>query len=203
MKGGFRILDACSDRQTAVPFSGPRDPPKSILKTRMQTPPDGPTSLDREEAALMDSKQPEEEEVDEEEAPMRAIAATALLMVEDTDQERLIQKLKAAQKELASTKKDLENVRFYEKTLLQSRELMDANKRAETAEAELSKALLAYDRMQNKYKTLEGRLKSSDAQVEELRRGLAVVRDEKAKMGKLLEFKTAKETGEASIEVGK
>ena len=129
---------------------------------------------------------------------MSKLAAAAMHMVEDTPQEGLKQDLAAAQKELASTKKDLENVRFYEKVLLQSRELLDAIKRAETAQPKLQEALLANGRLENKFRTVEGRVKSSDEQVGKLQREVAVLKEENAEMKKLLRLKTAKETVEAS-----
>ncbi len=82
---------------------------------------------------------------------MSKLAAAAMHMAEDAPQERLKQDLAAAQKELASTKRDLEEVQYYEKVLLQSRELSDAIKRADTTQAKLQEALLANGRLENKF----------------------------------------------------
>lgn len=129
---------------------------------------------------------------------MSKLAVAALKLAKKVQKERLEQDCATAQKELALTKNDLENVRFYEKILLQSRDkaanaLADANKRTETAQAEVREALLANSRLDNKYKTLEGRLKRADAQVEKLQRELTIAREEKEEMEKLLGKKTAME----------
>ena len=127
---------------------------------------------------------------------MRKLATSAMQLVEEAPKERLKQDLKAAQRELASTKMDLENVQFYEKMLLQLRDLADANERAKTAHAELQEALLANGRLVSKFRTLEGRLKSADEQVEKLQRQVVTLMEEKAEMEKLLGQKTAKEMAE-------
>ncbi len=124
---------------------------------------------------------------------MSKLAAAAMHMIEDVPQERLKQDLAAAQKELASTKRDLENVRYYEKVLLQSRELSDAVKRADTTQAKLQEALLANGRLENRFRTVEGRLKSSDEQAKKLELEVGALKEENAQMKKLLGQKTAKE----------
>ncbi|KAL9076175.1 MAG: hypothetical protein Q9161_001222 [Pseudevernia consocians] len=176
--------------------------PKSILQTRSAPFPTTPESPDAIQSPSSESFiEPEGDEFDTEAANMmRKLAAAAMQLVEDAPkgrlEQRLEQDLKAAQRELASTKMDLENVRFYEKMLLQVRDLADANERAKTAHAELQEALLANGRLENKFRTLEGRSKSADEEVEKLQRQVITLREEKAEMEKLLRQKTAKERAE-------
>ena len=129
---------------------------------------------------------------------MSKLAAAAMQMAEDARKERLQQDLAAVQKELAFTKSDLEDVRFYEKILLQSRDkaacaLADTNKRSKAAHAKVKEALLANGKLENKCRSLEGQLNRANEQVEELQRELVLVREEKAETEKLLVKKTAKE----------
>ncbi|CAD6566323.1 MAG: hypothetical protein ASARMPREDX12_008181 [Alectoria sarmentosa] len=198
-KDGLNPLDTYTDSKLAVTF-GEYQKPKSILKTSSTSLPTAPGSPDTASSSSQEpSEQPEEEEFDTEEADdMSKLAAAAIQMAEDAHTERLEQDLAAIQKELAFTKSDLEDVRFYEKILLQSRDkaacaLADANKRSKAADAEVKEALLANGKLENKCRTLEGQLNRANEQVEELQRELVLVREEKAKTEKLLVKKTAKE----------
>lgn len=132
---------------------------------------------------------------------MSEIATAAIKMAKQAAKEQLKQDLGAAQKELAFTNNDLENLRLYQKTLEQSRDkatsaLADANKRTETANAKVEEALLANGKLANKCRSLEGELNRAGGQVEKLQLELAVVRKEKAEMEGLLGDKTAKKTAE-------
>ena len=121
---------------------------------------------------------------------MSMIAAAALKMAKHAAKEQLKQDLAAAQKELEFTKNDLDNIRICWKTLEQSRD--KAKSALADARAEVKEAHLAKDRVDNKFRTMEGVLKRANAQIGELQRELEVVEEEKEGMKKLLEKKMAK-----------
>lgn len=132
---------------------------------------------------------------------MRTLATAALQLAEKAYKKRLEQDVAAAQKELASTKDDLEAVRGHQENLLQVKDkavgaLGDANKRTETACAEAKEALLANGKLESKVRSIEDQLARVNGEVEELRRELTVVREEKARTERLLEEQTAKSTAE-------
>ena len=195
MKGGSSPLDTYSNSEIAHSSSKSN---KSSLKTKsasLLTAPESPNAGNS--PPFKASEQPEEEELDTEEGnTVIALAAAAMEMAEDARKERL-------QKHLASTGKSFENVDFYREVLLESRDLMDTRKRAETALAELKEALLANGRLENKIKTLETQVKRPEERIEKLQRDLAVFREEKTEMEILLREKTAKETLEAGEGVAK
>ncbi|KAF6233880.1 hypothetical protein HO173_008092 [Letharia columbiana] len=189
----------------AVSF-GEYQQPKSILKTRSEPFPIAPGSPNTARSPSPEpSKEFEEEEFDREEVDtMRKLAEAAINLARKARKEQLEHGLAAVQKELAFTKNDLENVRFSEKIYMQSTEkvmqsrdklvraLADADKRTETARAEVKEALLAQGKSENKSRALELQLKRADEQVEKLQQELAVIR-EKEEKGKLLGKKTAME----------
>ena len=134
---------------------------------------------------------------------MITLAATAMKLAEDARTERLQTGLVASYKDLAATRTDRENENIYKEVLLETSDLMDTRKRAETAIAQLKEALLANDRSENRIMTLETQVKKSEEQVENLQRELAAIKEEKAKMEKLLGERTAMETPEAVKGVAK
>lgn len=195
MKGGSSPLDTYSNSEIARSSSKSH---KSSLKTTSAPLLTAPESLNAANPPpFKTSEQPEEEEVDTEEGnTIIALAAAAMKMAEDGRKERL-------QKDLASTGKSFENVDFYREVLLESRDLVDTRKRAETALAELKEALLANGRLENKIKILEAQVKRSEELIEKLQRDSAVVGEKETEIEKSLREKTAKETPEVGEGVAK
>ena len=173
--------DARSNAWTAVSFNKSQKT-KSILKTSSSPFPTAPEAADTKASPSPDPPtQPEDSEYDKEEVErMRLLAAASLKMAKDGQKEQQRQELKALQKELTSTKDALELFPLFERDYRQSqdkqaRALADANKRLESAHAEVEEALFAKDRA-------EGLRKKSDEQVEILQQELTVLRRENEEM---------------------
>ncbi len=132
---------------------------------------------------------------------MSMLAAAAAKMVKTAKKEEQRQEMAATQKELALTKNDLENIQICVRDYVQARDkatraFEDANRRAEAARTELQEALSANGKLESKLRTVEG-------QVEKLEHELAIVREEKSEMEKLLHPKMAKDREEADHSVSK
>lgn len=128
---------------------------------------------------------------------MSMLAAAAVKMEKDIRKKQMKEDHSEALKQLAITRNDLEVAHDFEKDLVRSRDkairaLVDANKRADTAGAEVKEAQSANSRLENKFRTMQGLLEKRDELVEKLQGDLTVIRGEKAEMEKLLREITAK-----------
>ena len=190
---------AYSDNQIAVSarkMQHPRSTLKSISTgTPLTTIPESPEASGS--SSLEPSWEPEGEVDGAEEADtVTELAAAAVNMAEKAQKERVEKDLAASLEKHQSTETDLGNYQIYKEALLESRDLSDARERAESAPAEVKEISLANE-------TLEDKLKRLEQQVEDLQQKLAVVREEKAEMEKLVREKMAKETPEAGKVVAK
>lgn len=180
-KGSYSSQTYSDSSQIALSFSEHHQP-MSILKTRSTPFPTAPGAPVRERAPSPEPvKQAKDEEFDIEESNvMKKLAA--LQALKRAEKEQLKQDLASAQKELALTRYELDNVRFGENITMQARDravraLKDANERMEAVQTELEEVLLANG-------GLETKLGIADEQVEKLERELAVVRQKKSEIEK-------------------
>lgn len=178
-----------SDSQIAVSVGKLRYPRVKSIITPLPTIPE---LSETSESSFPDPSSDPEQKIDgaEEVNAMRELAAAAVHMAEQAQEKRMENDLSASLQKHRSTETDLKNYQMYKEALMEFRDLARVRERPESAPAEVKEIPLAKE-------TLESKLKRLEQRVEDLQQELAVVREEKAEMEKLLHEKIAKETPKA------